>query len=157
MAQKTQSPEFSNSIFVKFLWHSFLYFKLLIYLPEIRRPKCFRGFTPLPWIHTNRAPPWTCYRAYIRHLQIPTCIFLNLCSKMDIKKKTLLLLFVDGVQLPQGYSHFDEAVYFLPFSFQKFLVLFLSTSEEWKTESTLEPPSGFEQGTPGLGIQWLIH
>ena len=46
MAQKTQSPEFSNLIFVKFLWHSFLYFKLLIYLPEIRRPKCFRGFAP---------------------------------------------------------------------------------------------------------------
>ena len=46
MAQKTQSPEFSNSIFVKFLWHSFLYFKLLIYLPEIRRTRCFRDFTP---------------------------------------------------------------------------------------------------------------
>ena len=46
MAQKTQSPEFSNSIFVKFLGHSFLYFKLLIYLPEIKRPKCFRGVTP---------------------------------------------------------------------------------------------------------------
>ena len=23
---------------------------------------------------------------------------------------------MDGVQLPQGYSHFEEAVYFLPFS-----------------------------------------
>ena len=29
---------------------------------------------------------------------------------------------MDGVQLPQGYSHFKEAVYFLPFSSQKFLV-----------------------------------
>ena len=29
---------------------------------------------------------------------------------------------MDGVQLPQGYSHFEEAVYFLPFSSQKFLV-----------------------------------
>ena len=37
--------------------------------------------------------------------------------------------FMDGVQLPQGYSHFDEAVYFFPFSSQKFLVLILSTSE----------------------------
>ena len=35
---------------------------------------------------------------------------------------------------------------------QKFLVLILSTSERWKTESTLEPPSGFEHGTPGLGM-----
>ena len=30
---------------------------------------------------------------------------------------------MDGVQLPQGYIHFEEAVYFLSFSSQKFLVL----------------------------------
>ena len=36
------------------------------------------------------------------------------------KKQTLWPLFMDGVQLPQGYSHFKEAVYFLPFSSQKF-------------------------------------
>ena len=30
-------------------------------------------------------------------------------------------------------------------------------SEGSKAESTLEPPSGFEQGTPGLGIQRLNH
>ena len=47
---------------------------------------------------------------------------------------------MDGVQLPQGYSHLEEAVYFLTFSSQKFLVLILSTSERWKAESTLEPP-----------------
>ena len=41
---------------------------------------------------------------------------------------------------------------FLPVSYQKFLVLTLSTSEGWKTESTLELPSVFEHGTPGLGI-----
>ena len=44
------------------------------------------------------------------------------------KKKTLWPLFMDGVQLPQGLSHFEEAVYFLPLSSQKFLVLILSTS-----------------------------
>ena len=64
---------------------------------------------------------------------------------------------MDGIQLPQAYSHFEEAVYFSPFSSQKFLVLILSTSEGWKAESTLEPPSGFEQGTPGLGIQRRNH
>ena len=64
---------------------------------------------------------------------------------------------MDEVQLPQGYSHFVEAVYFLPFNSQKFLVLILSTSEGWKAQSTLEPPSGFEHGTPGLGIQRLNH
>ena len=61
-----------------------------------------------------------------------------------LKKKSLWPLFMDGVQLLQGYSHFEEAVYFLPFSSQKFLVLILSTSEGWKAESTLEPPKGFE-------------
>ena len=35
----------------------------------------------------------------------------------------MVTFFMDGFQLPQGYSHFEEAVYFLPFSFQKFLVL----------------------------------
>ena len=64
---------------------------------------------------------------------------------------------MDGVQLPQGKSHFEEAVYFLPISSQIFLVLILSTSEGWKAESTLEPPSGFEHRTPGLEIQHLNH
>ena len=65
--------------------------------------------------------------------------------------------FKDGAQLPQGWSHFEEAVYFLPLSSQKFLVLILLTSEGWKAESTLEPPSDFEHGTPGLVIQRLNH
>ena len=78
-------------------------------------------------------------------------------SPIFLEKKTLRPLFMDGVQLPQGWSHFEEAVYFLPLSSQKFLVLILSTSKGWKAESTLEPPSGFEHGTPGLGIQCLNH
>ena len=64
---------------------------------------------------------------------------------------------MDGVQLPQGYSHSEEAVYFLPLSSQNFLVLILSTLEGWKAELTLELPSGFEHGTPGLDIQRLNH
>ena len=40
---------------------------------------------------------------------------------------------------------------------QKLLVLILLTSEGWKTDSTLEPPSGFEHETLGLGIQRLNH
>ena len=40
-------------------------------------------------------------------------------------KKTLWSLFMDGVQLSQGKSHFEEAVYILPLSSQKFLVLIL--------------------------------
>ena len=55
-------------------------------------------------------------------------------------------------------SNLKEAVYFLPLSFQKFLVLILSTSDRWKAEWTLEPPTdGFEHGTPGLAIQCLNH
>ena len=41
-----------------------------------------------------------------------------------IFKKTLWPLFMDGVQLSRGYSHFEEAVYFLPFSSQKLLYSF---------------------------------
>ena len=59
----------------------------------------------------------------------------EICSLIDVsmscmfkKKKTFWSLFMNGVQLPQGYSHFEGAVYFLPFSSQKFLVLILSTS-----------------------------
>ena len=37
---------------------------------------------------------------------------------------------MDGVQLPQGMSHFEEAVYFLPLSSQNFLVLILSREDE---------------------------
>ena len=48
---------------------------------------------------------------------------------MLLKKQTLWPLFMDGVQLPQGYSHFKEAVYFLPLSSQIFPVLILPTSE----------------------------
>ena len=64
---------------------------------------------------------------------------------------------MDGVQLPQDLSHIYEAVYFLPVRSQKLLALILSTSEEWKAESTLESLSSFEHGTPGLGIQPLDH
>ena len=64
---------------------------------------------------------------------------------------------MDGVQLPQGESHFMEAVYFLPIGSQKFLLLILLTSEGWKAESTFKQPSGFEHGTPGLGIQCPNH
>ena len=64
---------------------------------------------------------------------------------------------MNGVQLPQGLSHFEEAAYFLLLSSQKFLVVILPTSEGWKADSTLEPPSGFEHGTPGLVIQRLNH
>ena len=64
---------------------------------------------------------------------------------------------MDAVQLPEGLSHFEEAVYFLPWSSQKFLVLIVSTLGGWKAESTLELFSGFEHGTPGLAILRLNH
>ena len=61
------------------------------------------------------------------------------------------------LQLPQGYSHFEEAVYFLPFSSQKFLVLILSTLEGWKAESTLETPSGNDLYNKMLRYQIFIY
>ena len=73
------------------------------------------------------------------------------------KNKTLCPLFMDGVQLPQGLCHFEEAVYFLPQSSQIFLVLILSILKGWKAASNLDPLNGFEHGTPGLKIQHLNH
>ena len=65
---------------------------------------------------------------------------------------------MDGFSLPQGYkSHYEEAVYFLPLHFQKFLVHIWLTSEGWKAESISETPSDFEHRTPELGIQHLNH
>ena len=58
--------------------------------------------------------------------QLQSCV----CSFFFFfKKKTLWDLFIDEVQLSQGYSHFVEAVYSLPLSSQIFLVLILPTSE----------------------------
>ena len=40
-------------------------------------------------------------------------VFVKVSEKKTLK--TLWPFFImDGVQLPQGYSHFEEAVYFLP-------------------------------------------
>ena len=33
----------------------------------------------------------------------------------------------------------------------------MPTSEGWKAGLTLEPPSGFEHGTPGLTTRPLLH
>ena len=41
--------------------------------------------------------------------------------------------------------------------FQEFLLLNWSSSEGWKTELNLKPPSGYEPGIPGLGNQSLNH
>ena len=63
---------------------------------------------------------------------------------------------MDEVQLPQGYRAMTRKQFtFFTVSFQIFLVLIWLTLEGWKAESTLEPASGFELGTPGLGIQRL--
>ena len=68
-------------------------------------------------------------------------------------KKSLRPIFMDWVQLPQVWSHFKEAVYFLLLTSQKFLVRILSISEGWKAEWTLEQASGFEYGISELRIQ----
>ena len=41
------------------------------------------------------------------------CTF-TCCFSWPFKKNFMAPFFMDGVQLPQGYSHFEEAVYFLP-------------------------------------------
>ena len=48
----------------------------------------------------------------------------NVCTNHDYCYTEM-----DWVQLPQGWSHFKETVYFLPLSSQKFLVLILPTTK----------------------------
>ena len=60
-----------------------------------------------------------------------------------------------SVSRPQ--SHYEETIYFLTLSPQKFQVLIWSTFEGWKAESNLELFTGFELGNHGLGIQRLNH
>ena len=67
------------------------------------------------------------------------------------------LFFMDGVQLSERQSHYEETVYFLPVSPQEFLVLIYATPEQQNAELTFEPPSCFEPRTPVLGIQRTNH
>ena len=66
---------------------------------------------------------------YVPTILVPINYGMLTLDLLFKKKKTLWPLFMDGVQLPQGYSHSKEAVYFLSLSSQKFLVLILSTSD----------------------------
>ena len=90
----------------------------------------------------------------------------NKLEKKRFKNQLKICLFVEdlfklygpflwGSTASRLQSHYEETVYFLTLSSQKFLKLIWLTLEGWKAESTLEPPSGFEHGTPELGIQRL--
>ena len=75
---------------------------------------------------------------------------------VQFKNFTLKQNFMDGVQLSQS----NRTTMKRQFTFYHLVpktFLYLSTSEGWKAELTLEPPSGFEPRTPGLGIQQLNH
>ena len=64
---------------------------------------------------------------------------------------------MDAVQLAQG-SRATPRQLFTCYYYSTGVSGTHLTDLKWsKTKSTLEPPSGFEQGTPGLGIQHLHH
>ena len=75
----------------------------------------------------------------------------------NLKKNFMAPFYGWGSTASRLQSHYEKAAYFLPLSFRKFLLTIWMTSERWKAESTLEPPSGFEHRTPWLGIQLLNH
>ena len=63
-------------------------------------------------------------------------------SKISLQwlKKTLWPLHMDGIELPQGHSHFEEAIYFIPLSSQKFLLWVLSSFYRPRKDERLSPP-----------------
>ena len=86
---------------------------------------------PVIWKEPGNEHPNNCDITLRRrnHLQKRSQKNPELLNLKTLKKKTLWPLFMDRVQLPQGLSHFEEVVYFLPLSSQKFLVLILPTSK----------------------------
>ena len=78
------------------------------------------------------------------------------------KKQNKIIKRLYSPFLWMGFHSFKARVtlrrqFTLTLSFQKFLVLILWTSKEWKAESTLEPPNSFEHETSALGIQHFNH
>ena len=63
------------------------------------------------------------FQTFGSKIQLPgLSISGTLIEKKNKKKQKLYcLFFMDGVQLPQGYSHFEETVYFLPFFLRKWV------------------------------------
>ena len=57
-----------------------------------------------------------------------------------VKKKTLWPLHMDGIELPQGHSHFEETIYFMPLSSQKFLLRVLSSFYRPRKDERPSPP-----------------
>ena len=79
--------------------------------------------------------------------QWPRNYFENL---LILKKNFMALFYGWGSTASRLQSQNRETVYFLPQSSQEVLVLIWLTSERWKAELTLEPPSGFE----GMTLDW---
>ena len=65
-----------------------------------------------------------------KHLQNWITHILGVKHNKNKNKKLYGPFFMDGVQLPQRYSHF-EAVYFLPFSSQKLCSQWFWTWDPW--------------------------
>ena len=64
------------------------------------------------------------------------CYFMSLLTAPNVKNSDILatehFIFLKNVLEQAGKSHYKEAVYFLPLSSQKFMVLMWSTWEGWK-------------------------
>ena len=93
--------------------------------------KCiFGAFQAKQIFHDFVHPTFGCIKCSDQGLVLFCNFFVNLLYHSTLKKTLILWpLFMDGVQLPQGKSHFEVAVYFLPLISQKFLRLIFSTSE----------------------------
>ena len=91
------------------------------------------------WIDVWNGPFEICFHVCLLCLFHQTCFSQIINAPLAaVNEKALWLCFMDRDQQPQ-----------------EFLALIWSTSERWKAESTLEPPSVFKSGTSGLGSSTL--
>ena len=72
-------------------------------------------------------------------------------NKKILLKNIMARFFEWGSTASRLQSHYEETVYFLTLTPEKFQVLIWSTLEGWKVESTLKLPNRFEPMDPWIG------
>ena len=84
-------------------------------------------------------------------------VVLGICFS---KLKKMTLFHVLGLTVSRLQSHYEGQYtfyLFLLFTQENLILILIDLGRMKGCESTLEPPSNFEPGTPGVGIEDLSH